>query len=256
MRTAWLSEAPVHPLQQALADLEHAYTNFFAQRAAFTRFKKKGRHDSLRYSDLQQIHLDQRTGRLFLPKFGWLRVRFSRGVLGTVKNFTVCHSAGYRTRPRARSTTPFPGSVRPVSTWALPASPRCWQACPTRRPTASGTVQQAMSHKQKFSRNWKKAKVRVQRLHAHIADVRRTCPCCDHRSAYNWTTQARFVCTACGHANNAIWSAQKKTKKNPLTLRQRVQSKSGRVGGDRENNTYMQAKCPIQLTNNRYFHCE
>ncbi|MEN9212370.1 MAG: hypothetical protein Q6K35_06070 [Thermostichus sp. DG02_4_bins_136] len=31
--TQWLAEAPVHPLQQALKDLEQAYSDFFAKRA-------------------------------------------------------------------------------------------------------------------------------------------------------------------------------------------------------------------------------
>src|SRR5690606_4843095 len=33
--TPWLKDAPVHPLQHALKDLERAYKNFFAKRAAF-----------------------------------------------------------------------------------------------------------------------------------------------------------------------------------------------------------------------------
>ena len=49
--TAWLADAPVHPLQQTLKDLERAYTNFFAKRADFPRFKKKGQSDSFRYPD-------------------------------------------------------------------------------------------------------------------------------------------------------------------------------------------------------------
>jgi putative transposase len=51
--TAWLADAPVHPLQQALQDLERAYSHFFAQRAGFPKFKKKGRSDSFRYSRAQ-----------------------------------------------------------------------------------------------------------------------------------------------------------------------------------------------------------
>jgi len=42
VETPWLSDAPIHPLQQTLKDLERAYTNFFAKRADFPRFKKKG----------------------------------------------------------------------------------------------------------------------------------------------------------------------------------------------------------------------
>lgn len=39
--TPWLKDAPVHPLQQTLKDLERAYANFFAKRADFPRFKSK-----------------------------------------------------------------------------------------------------------------------------------------------------------------------------------------------------------------------
>jgi len=41
--TAWLADAPTHPLQQTLKDLERAYGKFFAKRAAVPRFKKKGK---------------------------------------------------------------------------------------------------------------------------------------------------------------------------------------------------------------------
>ncbi len=49
--TPWLKQAPVHPLQQALKDLECSYQNFFAGRAGFPRFKRKGHRQSLRYPD-------------------------------------------------------------------------------------------------------------------------------------------------------------------------------------------------------------
>ena len=62
--TPWLSDAPVHPLQQTLKDLERAYSNFFAKRAEFPRFKKKGQRDRFRYPDPKQIKLDQADCRL------------------------------------------------------------------------------------------------------------------------------------------------------------------------------------------------
>jgi putative transposase len=48
-QTPLLRDAPTHPLQQALQDLERAYKNFFAQRAGFPKFKKRGQRDSFRY---------------------------------------------------------------------------------------------------------------------------------------------------------------------------------------------------------------
>ena len=92
--TAWLAEAPVHPLQQKLKDLERAYNNFFDKRAGFPCFKKKGRSDSFRYPDPKQIKLDQGNSRIFLPKLGWLRYRNSRKVLGDLRNVTVSLSGG------------------------------------------------------------------------------------------------------------------------------------------------------------------
>ncbi|MGM0915928.1 MAG: RNA-guided endonuclease InsQ/TnpB family protein, partial [Pseudomonadota bacterium] len=78
--TPWLKDGPIHPLQQSLKDLDRAYANFFAKRADFPRFKRKGQRDSFRYPDPKQVKLDQGNRRLYLPKLGWLRFRKSREV--------------------------------------------------------------------------------------------------------------------------------------------------------------------------------
>jgi len=83
-QTPWLKDAPTHPLQQSLKDLERAYSNFFAGWTGFPRLKKKGRSESFRYPDTRQIILDQPNCRIFLPKLGWLRYRNSRPVLGEI----------------------------------------------------------------------------------------------------------------------------------------------------------------------------
>src|SRR6202051_895832 len=57
--TPWLADAPTHPLQQALKDLERAYQNFFARRAYFPRFKRQGQCERFRYPDAQQFKVDQ-----------------------------------------------------------------------------------------------------------------------------------------------------------------------------------------------------
>ena len=92
--TPWLKDAPVHPLQQALKDMERAYKNFFAKRAAFPKFKKRGQRDSFRYPDPKQFKLDQPNGRIFLPKLGWMRLRLSRPVPGELRNATVSFNSG------------------------------------------------------------------------------------------------------------------------------------------------------------------
>ena len=181
--TAWLAGAPVHPLQQTLKDLERAYSNFFAKRADFPRFKKKGRHDSFRYPDPKQIKLDQANSRIFLPKLGWLRYRNSRDVLGAVRNVTVSQSCGkwfvsIQTEREVEQTVPNGGAVgidmgiarfATLSDGAFYAPLNSFK----RHEDRLRRAQQAMSRKVKFSSNWKKAKARVQKIHSHIGNTRR-----------------------------------------------------------------------------------
>lgn len=182
--TAWLADAPVHPLQQALKDLERAYSNFFAKRADFPRFKKKGQHDAFRYPDPKQIRLDAANDRILLPKLGWLRYRNSRPVLGTVKNVTVSQSNGrwFMSIQTAREVEqPLPtatsavgidmGIVRfaTLSDGSHVAPLNSFK----RHEMALRKAQQALSHKTRFSSNWKRAKARVQRIHARIGNARR-----------------------------------------------------------------------------------
>ena len=182
--TPWLADAPVHPLQQTLKDLERAYANFFAKRADFPRFKKKGQHDSFRYPDPKQIKLDQANSRIFLPKLGWVRYRNSREVLGTVRNVTVSQSCGrwfVSIQTEREVEQPVPQATTAVGidmgvirfatlsdgTFYVPLNSFKRHEDRLRR------AQQAMSRKTKFSNNWKKAKARVQKIHARIGNARR-----------------------------------------------------------------------------------
>lgn len=181
--TAWLADSPVHPLQQTLKDLERAYTNFFAKRADFPRFKKKGRSDSFRYPDPKQIKFDQGNSRIFLPKLGWLRYRNSRDVLGTVKNITVGLSCGkwyvsIQTEREVEQPIPDGGAVgidMGVARFATLSDGTFYAPLNSfkRHEDRLRKAQQAMSRKMKFSNNWKKAKTRIQRIHSRIGNARR-----------------------------------------------------------------------------------
>lgn len=92
VETPWLKQAPCHCLQHALKDLEKAYKNFFAKLADFPRFKQKGDRSSFRYPDSQQIKLDQKNSRIFLPKLWWLRYRKSREVIGELRNVNISNN--------------------------------------------------------------------------------------------------------------------------------------------------------------------
>lgn len=182
--TPWLKDAPVHPLQHALKDMERAYKNFFAKRAAFPRFKKKGQHESLRYPDAKQFKLDQPNARIFLPKLGWMRLRLSRPVLGKLCNATVSLSGGkwfvsLQTEREVEQPIPQASSAMGIDlgvarfatfsdgTFLEPL------ACFKKHEARLRRYQRAMSRKKKFSSNWKKARAKVQRIHTRIGNARR-----------------------------------------------------------------------------------
>ena len=182
--TPWLKEAPCHPLQHALKDLDRAYKNFFAKRADFPRFKRKGNGSSFRYPDPTQIKLDQANDRIFLPKLGWMRYRKSRETFGELRNVTVSNigekwfvsiqterevSLLERTATTAigidvgitRFATMNDGSyIAPLNSFK-------------KHQQRLKRYQRRMSRKVKFSNNWKKAKVKVQKIHTDIANARK-----------------------------------------------------------------------------------
>ena len=182
--TAWLSLAPVHPLQHALKDLERAYKNFFAKRADFPRFKKKGMGDSFRYPDAKQFKIDAGNSRVFLPKLGWIRYRNSQDMLGTAKNITVSSNGGkwfVSIQTEREIEQPLPTSTTAIGIDAGIARFATMSDGSFIAPLNSfkkhqqrlAKYQRRMSRKVKFSSNWKKAKARVQKVHSDIANARK-----------------------------------------------------------------------------------
>lgn len=182
--TSWLKQAPCHSLQHALKDLEKAYKNFFAKRAAFPRFKKKGDYSSFRYPDSQQIKLDEANSRIFLPKLGWLRYRKSREVIGELRNVTVSNNGkkwfvSIQTqreveRPKSTATTAIGIDVG-ITRFATMNDGNYIAPLNSfkKHQQRLAKYQRRMSCKVKFSNNWKKAKNKVQKIHTGIANARK-----------------------------------------------------------------------------------
>ncbi len=225
-QTPWLADAPVHPLQQTLKDLERAYSNFFAKRSDFPRFKKKGQSDSFRYPDPKQIKLDQDNRRIFLPKLGWLRMRLSRDVLGAVKNVTVSQSCGkwfVSIQTEREVEQPIPkgyavgidmGVARFATlsdgTFVVPLNSFRRHQDRLRR------AQQSMSRKVKFSSNWKKEKSRIQKIHARIGNARRDYL---HKTTTTISQNHAMVCIEDLQVRNMSKSAAGSTEKPGRNVR-------------------------------------
>lgn len=88
--TSWLKNTHSQVLQQTLKDLEAALNHFFRglktkKNIGFPVFKKKGKNDSFRYP--QGIKCD--SGKIWLPKIGWVTYHDSRPLEGIIKQVTI-----------------------------------------------------------------------------------------------------------------------------------------------------------------------
>ncbi|MEC5217241.1 putative transposase [Actimicrobium sp. GrIS 1.19] len=181
--TPWLADAPNHPLQHALKDLDRAYQNFFAGRADFPTFKKKGRGDSFRYPDAKQFKVEPGNARIFLPKLGWIRYRNSRDIVGSIKNITVSTKAGkwfVSIQTEREVAEPVPVATDAVGVdvgitrFATLSDGSCVAPLDSfkKHQQRLAKYQRRMSRKVKFSSNWKKAKAKVTQIHVDIGNVR------------------------------------------------------------------------------------
>jgi len=181
--TPWLAAAPAHALQQAILDLDRAYANFFQKRAAFPKFHKKGMRDSFRESDPKCIKLDQGNSRVQLPKIGSVRYRNSRAVLGQIRSVTVNHSADKwyvsistlrKVEQPQHPSTSAVGLDWGVASFVTMSNGEVVDQCqPLKKFLPKlAKLQRRMARKKKFSRNWKKAKAKITKLHVKIANIR------------------------------------------------------------------------------------
>jgi putative transposase len=189
---AWLGEVSSVVLQQALADLNTAYRNFFAsitgrrkgRKVAPPRFRsRKDNRQAIRFTANARFKvLDN--GRLRLPKVGDVEVRWSRDLPAEPSSVTVIKDAAGRYFASfvvQATDQPLPATDGEVgidlglthfavlSDGTKVAAPRFLRRAARRL----RRLQQDLSRKQPGSQHRRKAVVKVARAHARVADTRR-----------------------------------------------------------------------------------
>ncbi len=189
---AWLSEVSSVVLQQALADLNAAYRNFFASisgkrkgpKIAAPRLRSRKDHrQAIRFTANARFKVLP-SGRLRLPKIGDVQVRWSRPLSSDPSSVTVIKDAAGRyfasfvveAEPR-----PLPQIERVVgidlglthfavlSDGRKIDSPRLLRRAEKKLKRA----QRLLSRKQDGSSNRARARIKVARAHARVTDTRR-----------------------------------------------------------------------------------
>ena len=185
----WLMEADSHALQQAVADLDRAYQNFFRRcrqggRPGYPRFRSK-RDARQSYRTSQGVSVPD-ARHVKLPKLGLVKARVSRGIEGRVLSATVKQVPSGRyfvclcctdcpepeAAPGAIAVLGIDAGVHDLmarSDGVKAASPRAL----ARSERRLAREQRRLSRKRKGSANRRKQKRKVARIHERIADQRK-----------------------------------------------------------------------------------
>lgn len=180
----WLKEPPASSLQHSLKDLDKAYKSFFSKRSNFPRFKRKGIFNNFRYPDAKTITLEENNDRILLPKLGWLRYRNSRKIIGTLRNVTIskyCNKwfvsiqTQYETIKIIANNTSAVGVDLGISRFATMSDGSYFPPLNSYKKNEKKLrrCQRRLSRKIKFSKNWKKEKLKLQKIHQNIYNSRK-----------------------------------------------------------------------------------
>ena len=179
----WMLEVTKNAPQMAIIQLGEAFKNFFAGRAKYPKFRKKGQHD--RFS-LTNDQFSVEGSRIRIPNLGWVRMREALRFTGKIMSATVSRVADrwfVSITVQTQEDPPKPqaenqgavgvdlgvAALATLSTGEVIPGPKAHKALINRLQRLS----RSLSRKVKGSMNRKKARAQLARLHARIGNIRR-----------------------------------------------------------------------------------
>jgi putative transposase len=189
--TSWLKEVDATALQSSLRDLDDAYHHFFRQvkrgeKPGYPKFKSRHHHKQSYKSKFVGDNIKVLEGSVQLPKLGKVKCRISQPVQGRILSETVSRSASGkyyvalccrldRDLAKPPSTDAAVGLDVGIKSFAVSSDgvehPNPKYLRQSEKKLAR--LQRQLSRKTKGSENWNKARIRVARIHEHIANQRR-----------------------------------------------------------------------------------
>ncbi|HQC72286.1 MAG TPA: RNA-guided endonuclease TnpB family protein, partial [Candidatus Competibacteraceae bacterium] len=184
----WLGDSTASCLTQALIDQDKAFKSFFDKRGKYPKFKSRYDRQSVRYQlDQRQIEKTYQAGQfLKLPKLGALKVRWSQVPAGVPKMATVSRTpigryfvsfsceVAIESLPLTGKTVGLDLGIKDVViTWdgetaTKSGNPRHLKG----QLRYLKRQQRRLSRMQKGSNRRNRQKIKVARIHAHVAAMR------------------------------------------------------------------------------------
>lgn len=179
----WIADAPRSALDQAIRDLDAAYSAFFSGRAGYPTPRVKGVNDTFRLKaeNVRVVRLNAKWSAAVLPKLGAVKFRHTRDMAGRLLNVTVSLRAGrWRVsfaheiaHEAPTNNLPSVGVDRGIARTLTVSTGEHMQAPDTsallkRRKRA----QKALARRKRGSRRYAAQRAKVARLNARMARIR------------------------------------------------------------------------------------
>lgn len=178
----WMQEVTKNAPQMAIIQLGEAFKNFFAGRASYPQFRKKGVRDRFTLTN-DKFSIDG--SRIRIPKLGWVRMREPLRFKGKIMSATISRvadrwfvSIAVDTQndshlPKAENQGAVGvdmgvAALATLSTGETIPGPKAHKALLDRLRRLS----RSLSRKRQGSSNRRKAKSKLAKLHARIAAIR------------------------------------------------------------------------------------
>lgn len=169
--------------QQAIKDLGKAFKNFWAGRAKYPQFRKKGHHDSFYISNDQFKVIDN---QIKIPNLGWVRMAESLRFTGKIISATISRVANKwfvsiaietEITPKIAKNQSVIGVDLGVSALATLSNGEIINGAKSHKVLLKRLkrLSRSLSRKVKGSKNRDKAKRKLAKLHYKIKNIRQDC---------------------------------------------------------------------------------
>lgn len=178
----WMLEVTKNAPQMAIIQLGAAFKNFFAKRAAYPQYRKKGDYDRFTLTNDQFAIKDS---HIRIPHLGWVRMCESLRFEGKIMSATISRTASRwfvsltidvprESMPAACENQAAVGVDLGLSAFATLSSGEVVKGPKPHKSLLPRLrrLSKSLSRKEKGSNNRNKAKRKLAKLHARIANIR------------------------------------------------------------------------------------
>lgn len=198
----WMLEVTKNAPQMAIIQLGQAFKNFFAGRARYPQFRKKGVHDRFTLTN-DQCAVDGSCIRM--PHLGWVRMHEALRFSGKVMSATISRVAdrwyvsltvevqdtSHLPKAKNHGTVGVDLGVSALATLSTGEPPIVGPKAYTRSLKRFKRLARSLSRKQKGSSNRKKARAKLAKMHAQISHIRKDAL---HQLTTNLTRRFHTIC--------------------------------------------------------------